>query len=479
MNGEATGAEVEITGLTADSREVAPGYLFAALRGSSADGAKFVPDALARGAVAVLAHEGAGIDLPDDGVRLIADANPRRRLALMAARFHGAQPETIAAVTGTNGKTSVAAFTRQMWKRMGFRAASLGTLGIIEDGDLQPLPNTTPDPVMLHAALAGLAGRGIDHLAIEASSHGLDQCRMDGVRIAAAAFTNLTQDHLDYHPDAVAYFAAKARLFDTVMAAGGVAVINADAPQCARLAGICRDRGHRVLTFGTTTGDLRLVEATPDGDRQRIVVEIDGRREAMTFPFAGGFQTANALCAGGLVMALGGSVDDVMEALPALEGVPGRIEYVARHPVGANIYVDYAHTPDALTNVLNALRPHTIGRLVVVFGCGGDRDKDKRPMMGEIAARLADRAIVTDDNPRGEDAAAIRREILAACPAAIEIGDRAAAIRSAVGELEAGDLLVVAGKGHERGQIVAGHVIDFDDADNVRAVVAALRKGGS
>ncbi|MFQ5783289.1 MAG: UDP-N-acetylmuramoyl-L-alanyl-D-glutamate--2,6-diaminopimelate ligase [Alphaproteobacteria bacterium] len=476
INGDGGPAgKIEIRGLTADSRAVRPGYLFAALRGSRADGSDFVADAVAHGAIAVLAAEGARIELPEDKVRLVTDANPRRRLALMAARFHPAQPRVIAAVTGTNGKTSVAAFARQIWERMGVPAASLGTLGIVGRDVSRSLSHTTPDPVTLHQALSDLAAADIDHLAIEASSHGLDQCRLDGVRVSAAAFTNLTQDHLDYHPSAEAYLAAKLRLFDTVMAPGGVAVLNADAPEFARLAEVCRARGHRIMSYGRTAGDLRLVGAGAVDDGQRLTIDVAGRRRTVALPLPGAFQAMNALCAAGLVVACGVAIDDALAALSGIAGVPGRVECVARHPCGAPVYVDYAHTPDALAHVLEALRPHARGRLVVVFGCGGDRDRTKRPLMGKIAAALADHAIVTDDNPRGEDPGAIRRAVLAACPGADEVDDRARAIREAIARLAPGDVLVIAGKGHERGQIVGQTVIPFDDAEIARAAVAGLR----
>ena len=477
--GAAVAGNVDIRGLTADSREVRPGYLFAALRGSRCDGADFIADAVDRGAVAVLAPEGIRADLPEGRVRLLTDANPRRRLALMAARFYPAQPRVIAAVTGTNGKTSVTAFVRQIWERMGRRGAALGTLGVVGRGVARALDHTTPDPVVLHRTLDELAAAGVDHLAIEASSHGLDQHRLDGVRIAAAAFSNLGHEHLDYHPGTEAYLAAKLRLFDTVMEPGGGAVLNADSTAFDRLREVCLARRHRVLSFGRGPSDLRLASAAPAGDGQRLVVAFEGRRREVAFPLPGEFQALNALCAVGLVLAGGGAAGEAFAALADLATVPGRAELVGRHPCGAAIYVDYAHKPDALSNVLGALRPPAPGRLVVVFGCGGERDRAKRPMMGEIAAALADHAIVTDDNPRGEDAAAIRRAVLAGCPGATEIGDRAAAIEAAVAGLRAGDVLVIAGKGHERGQIVGTEVIALNDADLARAAVAALEGDGS
>ncbi len=464
-------ANIEITGLTCDSRRVAPGFLFAALPGARTDGRAFIGEAQRRGAVAVLAPPG---PLPDDvrpGLARVFDPEPRRRYALLAARLHPGQPETIAGVTGTNGKTSVVAFARQIWDRLGHSAASLGTLGvqsptIRRDGGL-----TTPDPTDLHELLDSLAGSGVDRLALEASSHGLDQFRLDGVRIVAAGFTNLSRDHLDYHADLDAYMAAKARLFDAVMAPGGTAVLNADTAPFGPLSDICARRGHAVLSYGIKGRDLRLTGQTADADGQTLHLSVLGRVMTVRLPLAGAFQAANALCALGLVIATGGDPVAATAALHRLEGVPGRLQRVATHPGGAPVVVDYAHTPDALQAALDALRPHVTGRLWLVFGCGGDRDRGKRPRMGALAARLADRVIVTDDNPRGEDPAEIRAEIRAACPDALDIGDRAAAIARAVDDLRAGDLLLIAGKGHERGQIVGDTVHPFDDAGEVRRLL--------
>ena len=469
-----TGSQVEVLGLTADSRAVRPGYLFAALRGVETDGARFIPDALAKGAVAVLAGVEAGVEQAEIGVPLIAADNPRRRLAELAARFYGAQPRMIAAVTGTSGKTSVAEFTRQIWRHSGRSAAALGTLGVVGEGLTRRLVHTTPDPVTLHETLAAIAAAGVDHLAIEASSHGLDQCRMDAVEVSAAAYTNLSQDHFDYHATVEAYLDAKLRLFEVVMAPGGTAVLNVDAPEFERIAGVCRARGHRILSYGAGPSDLRLAAATHDRTGQHLVIEIEGRRHEAAFPLPGAYQALNALCAIGLALASDVALDEALAALPGLAGVRGRIELVARHASGAPVYVDYAHKPGALEAVLATLRPHASGRLVVVFGCGGDRDRAKRPIMGRVAMSRADRVIVTDDNPRSEDPAAIRREILAGCPDAEEIGDRAGAIAAAVAELAAGDVLVIAGKGHEAGQIVGDAVIPFDDAEVARTAVAAL-----
>jgi UDP-N-acetylmuramoyl-L-alanyl-D-glutamate--2,6-diaminopimelate ligase len=463
--------DMEITGLTADSRAVRPGFLFAALPGTKTDGRAFAPQAVAAGAVAILAPEGTEMALPG-GVALVTDANPRRRFALMAAAFHGAQPDTMVAVTGTNGKTSTASFFRQLWQMSGIKAAAIGTLGVIADGWDNSGGLTTPDPAGLHDTLARLARLGVTHACMEASSHGLDQYRLDGVRLKAAAFTNLTRDHLDYHAGMEAYLAAKLRLFTEVLPAGATAVLNADAEYADRFAAACRTRGIRVLRYGRTGAELRLIEARPAPHGQVLDLDVMGRRATVALPLAGTFQAYNALAALGLALATGLDQGAALDGLERLDGVPGRLQKVAERANGAAVYVDYAHTPDALETVLQALKPHASGKLAVVFGCGGDRDPGKRPQMGAIAARLADRAIVTDDNPRGEEPAAIRRAIMAACPGATEIGDRRAAIRTAVAALNAGDLLVLAGKGHESGQIVGATVLPFDDAEEAQAAVA-------
>jgi len=475
----------DVTGLTADSRAVKPGYLFAALEGARGDGRAYIPDALAKGAVAILTDLRAPLPAPvaADGtaIPVVADANPRRRLALMAARFHGLQPRVVAAVTGTSGKTSTVAFTRQVWATLGHQAASIGTLGIVAPGFERKGALTTPDPVALHADLAALAKAGVDHLAIEASSHGLEQCRLDGIDIMAAGFTNLSRDHLDYHPDMQSYLAAKLRLFSTVMPAGRTAVLNADIPEYAALLEAANARRHRVISYGRAGADLRLDGLTPTPEGQILTLQAFGRRSELLLPVAGAFQAHNALCALGLAIACGADARRALAALSSLNLVPGRIERVATHPSGAPIFVDYAHKPDALRVILETLRPLARGRLVIVVGCGGDRDRGKRPEMGAIAARLADRVIVTDDNPRGEDPAAIRRAMIAGVPAEhaaklTEIGDRAAAIAAAIDGLAGGDVLVIAGKGHEQGQIVGDAVLPFNDAEEARAAVAALAR---
>jgi len=470
--------DLQITGLTADSRQTRPGDLFAALTGSARDGRDFIADALGRGAVAVLADADTPADAVPSHIALLLDDNPRRRLALMAAAFFGPQPRHIAAVTGTNGKTSVVSFARQIWARLGHPAASLGTLGIeASQLDCETLSLTTPDPVALIREIAKLADRGITHLAIEASSHGLAQYRVDGVRVSSAAFTNLSRDHLDYHDTMASYFAAKMRLFEDVMAPGGAAIINADAPEADALTKICQRCGHQVTTYGRAGIGLRLDDQHLHPGGQILAIRVQGQSYRVDLPLAGAFQAMNVLAALGLVLAEGADREDAIDALSGIVGVRGRLERINGHSKGAAIYVDYAHTPDALATVLSALRPHTEGRLICIFGAGGDRDPGKRPLMGGIAARLADLVIVTDDNPRSEQPANIRAQILAACPGGREIGDRATAIRETVALLRQGDTLLIAGKGHERGQIVGDRIIPFDDADVARAALGTLDGG--
>ena len=471
----------DFTGLTSDSRQVKPGYLFAALAGSKTDGARFVADAVARGAVAVLARPEVEAQAAALGVTFIADDNPRAGLARFAAAFFAAQPGMVAAVTGTKGKSSIVAFLREIWTALGKPAASLGTVGVIGPKGEMPLSHTTPDPVEIHRLLAALKKDGVEHLAIEASSHGLDQYRLDGVRISGAGFTNITRDHMDYHHTFQDYLAAKLRLFSDVVAADGIAVINADAEHADAFVDAASKRGLQILTVGETGETIRLTGRREEGEAQALTLRHAGKTYNVQLPLAGAFQASNALVAAGLAIGLleedeREDADKVFAALENLKGAPGRMEKVAFAVGGAPIYVDYAHTPDSLEKVLQALRPHTAGKLHVVFGCGGDRDKGKRPLMGQIASALADTVIVTDDNPRSEDAAVIRQAILREAPAAREIGDRAEAIRAAIAALKAGDVLVIAGKGHETGQYVGTEIRPFSDREE--AVKAALALGG-
>jgi len=459
---------VEIAGLAADSRKVGRGFLFFAVPGVKADGAAFARDAVAAGAVAVAAERPVA-DLPA-GVIFIPVKNARRALALAAAAFYPRQPGVIAAVTGTSGKTSVAAFTRQIWAALGHQAASIGTIGVVSPSGETYGSLTTPDPIALQKTIDDLAGEGVTHLVLEASSHGLDQHRLDGVRVTAGGFTNLSRDHLDYHPTVEDYFNAKLRLFTALVAPGGAAVVSADNDYAARVVDAAKARGLTIITVGARGDTIRLTGDAVDGFAQVLRLAHAGRSYTVRLPLVGAFQTENALVAAGLVIAGGADAATVFAALEKLEGAKGRLE-LAGAKNGAPVFIDYAHKPDALAKALEALRPYAKGKLVVVFGCGGDRDKGKRPLMGEIAMKNADRVIVTDDNPRSEDPARIRAEIMAAAPRATEIGDRAQAIRAGIAGLTAGDVLLVAGKGHETGQIVGDRVLPFSDHE---AVAAAL-----
>ncbi len=466
--------DIDIIGLTADSREVRPGFLFAALPGAALDGRDYIDQAIRNGAVAVLAPPTVNqIDFKGD-TRLVADANPRRKLAQMAARFHQTQPDTIAAVTGTNGKTSVTNFVYQLWELLGYRSAALGTLGVTTRGKQSGAGLTTPDPVVLHKYLAGLKNEGVNHLAIEASSHGLDQYRLDGVHIAAAAFTNLSRDHLDYHKSMDAYLNSKLRLFTELLRDGGTAVINADTPEYPRIAKLVRDRGLHMVTYGRDNGDIRCSGANGPTDALSLTIDMFGAQYQTDFALPGGFQIDNALCALALVAGCGAAAHTIVPLLSRLVGVPGRMQVAGRRRNGALVIVDYAHTPDALSTVLRAARHSADRKLVVAFGCGGDRDQGKRPEMGAAAAALADAIIVTDDNPRTEDPATIRRQALNACPNAKEIGDRGEAIRTSIAMLEAGDVLVIAGKGHEQGQTIGNKTFPFDDIGAAREAIAEL-----
>jgi UDP-N-acetylmuramoyl-L-alanyl-D-glutamate--2,6-diaminopimelate ligase len=466
-----------IAGIALDSRAVRPGFLFAALPGAAQDGRRHIADAVAHGAVAVLAPRGTEWPEGVAPVPLIVADEPRRTLARLAAVQAGPQPERMVAVTGTNGKTSTADFLRQIWTLGGIPAASLGTLGLVADVTLpeQPPSLTTPDSVALAAILSALAERGVRATAIEASSHGMVQFRLDGVRLSAAGFSNLTRDHLDYHGTLDAYRDAKLRLFSELLPAGAIACANADMEPStlARLRGIAAARGLTLRLAGKSGDTIRLQRAVPLADGQMLELEAQGRRYSVRLSLPGRFQADNVLLAALLAEPDEDLLPSVLARLDRLVGVRGRMELAARLSNGSAAYVDYAHTPDALERLLSSLRPHAAeagGRLVIVFGAGGDRDRGKRPLMGEAAARLADLVVVTDDNPRSEDPAAIRAAILAACPGALEIGDRRAAIAAGLDALRPGDVLVVAGKGHEQGQTVAGTVLPFDDAATIRAL---------
>ncbi len=437
----------------------------------------FAESAIQRGAVAILA--GAEADAGSISVPILRAKEPRQALALLAARFCGAQPATVAAVTGTNGKTSVAAFLRQIWAAAGLEAASLGTVGIVSPKGETPLKHTTPDPVSLHKHLARLAAEGVTHLALEASSHGLDQHRLDGVRIAGAGFTNITRDHLDYHPTFEHYLNAKLRLFHEMLPAGAPAVIDADSPGADAIIEEAEAAGLTVLTVGHAGAEIVLDGIERDGFKQRLFLSCDGRAYSVDLPLAGAFQVSNALVAAGLALGLGTPAETVFAALSKLQGAKGRLEYIGETAEGAPVFVDYAHTPDALVKALQALQPYVTGQLHVVFGCGGDRDKGKRPEMGWAATSNADVVYVTDDNPRSEDPATIRREILAGAHGAIEIGSRAEAIATAVAALKQGDVLLVAGKGHEAGQIIGKETIPFSDHEAAAEALAAVRNAAN
>ena len=466
---DARQAAIDIAGLSADSRKVKSGYLFVAIAGAKADGTHFAKQAAAAGAAAVVAEQRPE-GLPSSVAYIQVD-NARRALALAAAKFYPRQPQTIAAVTGTSGKTSVAAFTRQIWTTLGFQSASIGTVGVVSPKGEQYGSLTTPDPVDLHRTLDRLAGEGVTHLALEASSHGLDQYRLDGVRIAAGGFTNLSRDHLDYHPTIEAYLAAKLRLFEDLIVAGGTAVVGIDDCYAGQVVDAARKRRLKIMTVGEQGEDIKLAGGSIDGFAQVIDVAHDGRRYKVKLPLVGAFQVQNAALAAGLAIATGAEPARTFAALEHLTGAKGRLELVGNRN-GAPIFIDYAHKPDALKKALASLRPYAKGKLTVVFGAGGDRDSGKRPIMGRVATEGADRVIVTDDNPRSENPAAIRAAILADAPGAAEIGDRAEAICKAIADLKGGDVLLIAGKGHETGQIIGDRVLPFSDHDTV---VAALQ----
>ena len=460
---------IDISGVSADSRKVKPGFLFVAIAGAKADGAYFAKEAVDVGAVAVAAEQRPeGLS---DAVAFVRVPNPRRALALSAAKIFPHQPRTIAAVTGTSGKTSVAAFTRQIWGALGYQAASIGTVGVVSPKGEQYGSLTTPDPVNLHRTLDQLANEGVTHLALEASSHGLDQHRLDGVRIAAGAFTNLSRDHLDYHPTIEAYLAAKLRLFEDLIAPDGTAVINVDDCYAGRVMEAAKKRKLRIISVGEHGEDIKLGAGSIDGFAQVVTVVHAGRTYKVRLPLVGAFQVQNAAVAAGLAVATEAEPARVFAALERLAGAKGRLELAGTHN-GAPVFIDYAHKPDALKKALESLRPYVSGKLIVIFGAGGDRDTGKRPIMGRIAAEHADRVVVTDDNPRGENPAAIRAAILTNAPGATEIGDRAQAIKKTIAGLSIGDVLLIAGKGHETGQIIGDRVLPFSDHDAVAAALA-------
>lgn len=458
----------EVTGFAIDHRKVAPGTIFGAFRGERFNGEDFIPAAVAAGAVAVVARPEATVE----GAVHIKAWEPRRDFAVLAAKYFAPFPETVVAVTGTNGKTSTVEMTRQLWRMQGHHAASIGTLGVTTALDQVTTGLTTPDIVTFLSNVAGLAREGVTHLAFEASSHGLHQYRTEGLPVRAGAFTNLSRDHLDYHGDMAAYLTAKLRLFAEVVDGDGAAVIWADDPESARVIDLARERGLRLLRVGEMGEELRLLDRSPTQLGQVLTVEIEGRQHKVTLPMIGAYQAANALTAAGLVIATGGDVKTTLDLMARLQPVRGRLERAVITPAGAPVYVDYAHTADALDAAIVALKPHARGRLILVFGAGGDRDKGKRELMGQVAARLADVAIVTDDNPRTEDPAAIRRDVLKGAPEATEIGDRREAIAAAVAQAGPDDIVLIAGKGHEQGQLVGDRVLPFDDVAVAREVAA-------
>jgi UDP-N-acetylmuramoyl-L-alanyl-D-glutamate--2,6-diaminopimelate ligase len=466
---DAQRANIDIAGLSADSRKIKLGFLFVAVAGAKADGAHFARAAASAGAVAIAAEQRPE-GLPAT-VTFVPIKNARHALALAAAKFYSRQPATIGAVTGTSGKTSVASFTRQIWVALGFSAASIGTVGVVTPKGEKYGALTTPDPVELHRTLDQLAGEGVTHLALEASSHGLDQHRLDGVRIAAGAFTNLSRDHLDYHPTMEAYLQAKLRLFTELVEPAGAAVIDVDDCYGGQVVDAAKRRGLKLMTVGVGGDDIKLISGEIDGFAQVISIGHGGKTYKVKLPLVGAFQVQNAAVAAGLAIATGAEPARVFPALEKLTGAKGRLELVGSAN-GAPIFIDYAHKPDALAKALEALRPYASGKLVVVFGAGGDRDTGKRPIMGRIAAENADRVIVTDDNPRSEQASAIRAAILATATGATEIGDRSDAIRAGIASLKKGDVLLIAGKGHEVGQIIGDRVLPFSDHE---AVAAALQ----
>ncbi|CAM8671729.1 UDP-N-acetylmuramoyl-L-alanyl-D-glutamate--2,6-diaminopimelate ligase [Sphingobium sp. AntQ-1] len=462
--GAGAGLDSSVTGFAIDNRKVAPGTVFGAFQGLRVNGEDYIADAVKAGAVAVVARPEAKVD----GAIHIAHANPRRLLAQMAARYFAPFPDVTVAVTGTNGKTSTVELARQLWRMMGHKSASIGTLGVTTSVDQVSTGLTTPDIVTFLANMSGLRREGITHAAFEASSHGLDQYRTEGLPVMAGAFTNLSRDHLDYHGDMDRYFDAKMRLFDEVVSADGAAVVWADDGWSSKVIARATKRGLRVLSVGVQGQALRLVNRTPTQLGQALEIEADGKIYKVNLPLIGAYQAANALTAAGLIIATGGDLAKVLELLGRVQPVRGRLERAVISKAGAPVYVDYAHTPDGLKAAIEALRPHTRGKLITLFGAGGDRDAGKRPLMGKVAAELSDHVIVTDDNPRSEEPSAIRAAVLAGAPEAQEMGGRRAAIAAAIAMAGADDIVLLAGKGHEQGQIIGDRVLPFDDVTVAR-----------
>ena len=460
----------DVLGITADSRKVKPGFVFAALKGSNVDGRDFIEQAIGSGACAILTHDDY---VGDTGVPCLKSQDPRLGLATALKMIVGEMPTVMAAVTGTNGKTSVAHFLRQIWEKCGWKSGSLGTLGIVTGDQYRPLAHTTPDPEILYPELAALARNGVDHVVIEASSHGLDQRRLDAVGVKVGGFTNLTRDHLDYHKNFDAYLEAKLGLVDRAIVEDGTIVVNADSEAANAFIDHANVRDLQVITYGRHSDHFKILASEPHSGGQILNFSHRGSEFEVDLPLVGTFQGSNVLCAVGMAVASGVTVEDAVATLPSLQNVPGRMEWAGKTAKGADVFVDFAHTPNALETVLNAARPHTTGRLIVVFGCGGDRDTGKRPEMGKIAADLADVAIVTDDNPRSEDPASIRAQVLATCPGGIDGGDRRSAISQAIQMADQSDLILLAGKGHESGQTIGTETLPFNDRD----VVLEILKG--
>ena len=463
--------DVEISGLSADSRNIRPGDLFAAIPGAATDGRCFIKEAIAKGASAILAPPDTHLDASHKKIPLVIEKNPRRALAKISARFFTTQPKTTVAITGTNGKTSVAHITQQLWNSLGKKAASLGTLGVCGPCNLNLSKLTTPDPVELHRLLLNLTSEGISHLALEASSHGLDQYRLDGVDIQAAVFTNFTRDHLDYHKTMASYLDAKLRLFRELLCNGGTAISYSGAPEAAIIEAIAKRRHQNYISYGSGSANISIVEKRQIDQGWTAAIQAFGKSYPVVLRFAGQFQIHNLLAAIALVHSTGTPLEDIFPVIETLTGVPGRMQRAGRSIGGGTVYIDYAHTPDALKNALLTLRPHITNKLILIFGCGGDRDIGKRGEMGAIACEFADRVIVTDDNPRTEDASLIRRSILKRCANAREISDRREAIENTIAELKCGDGLLIAGKGHETGQIIGDDVLPFNDFEIAKAAL--------